>query len=229
MRKIKILTAGDSPALPFAAAFLQQQGFPCTDYGDSTHVLLNVPTRWVPESLPESATVIGGNLDEWNFHRKIDLLKDEAYLAENAALTADCTLRLLCQQLPVAFSGCEILIIGWGRIGKCLSAMLKALDVKVTVAARKSRDLGMAAALGYAAIPIGSIQPEQYRAIINTVPAPVLPAFEGNCIKIDLASKLGIAGEDVLWARGLPGKMLPESSGKLIGKCVARYLQEGIL
>jgi dipicolinate synthase subunit A len=171
-------------------------------------------------------TVIGGNLD--GSFPKIDLLRDEQYLAENAAITADCALRLLAQHLPIPFRACPILIIGWGRIGKCLAAMLKNLDAEVTVAARKPSDLGLLTALGYKTAEIGSLDPERYRAIVNTAPAPVLSPG-GNALKIDLASRLGMAGEDVIWARGLPGKMLPEASGALIARCVLRYLQEGEL
>ena len=227
MRRVIVFPMGDSPALRFAARELERQG---VNIGASlsasvTHVLLNVPTKEVDLSeLPAGVTVIGGNL-EGSFP-KIDLLRDEQYLAENAAITADCALRLLGSHLPVTFKDCPILIIGWGRIGKCLASMLKALDADVTVAARKPSDLGMLTALGYKTAEIGNLDPTLYRAIVNTAPAPVLTPG-GNAVKIDLASQLGMAGEDVIWARGLPGKMLPESSGRLIARSVLRYLQEG--
>lgn len=227
MRRVIVFPMGDSPALRFAARELEKQGVKIDSSLSETvtHVLLSVPTKEPALSaLPPGVTVIGGNL-EGSFP-KIDLLRDEQYLAENAAITADCALRLLGSHLPVAFRDCPILIIGWGRIGKCLAAMLKALDADVTVAARKPSDLGMLTALGYKTAEIGNIDPTLYRAIVNTAPAPVL-APGGNAVKIDLASRLGMAGEDVIWARGLPGKMLPESSGRLIARSVLRYLQEG--
>lgn len=227
MGEVTIFPMGDGPAIRFAARALQKQGVNIapTLSEKVTHVLLNVPTKEVNLSeLPAGVMVIGGNL-EGSFPR-IDLLREEQYLAENAALTADCALRLLGQQLPVAFRDCPILIIGWGRIGKCLAAMLKALGAEVTVAARKPSDLGMLTALGYVAVEVGAIDPTRYRAILNTAPAPVLSPG-GNAVKIDLASRLGMAGEDVIWARGLPGKMLPESSGELIARGVLRHLQEG--
>lgn len=227
MGEVTIFPMGDGPAIRFAARALQKQGVNIapTLSEKVTHVLLNVPTKEVNLSeLPAGVMVIGGNL-EGSFPR-IDLLREEQYLAENAALTADCALRLLGQQLPVAFRDCTILIIGWGRIGKCLAAMLKALGAEVTVAARKPSDLGMLTALGYVAVEVGAIDPTRYRAILNTAPAPVLSPG-GNAVKIDLASRLGMAGEDVIWARGLPGKMLPESSGELIARGVLRHLQEG--
>lgn len=190
-------------------------------------MLLPIPTKEVDLfGFPERITVIGGNLEHIpDSFRKIDLLKEEQYLAENAHLTADCALRLLGERLPVAFRGCPILVIGWGRIGKCLAAMLKAWDADVTIGARKASDLGMIAALGYRAVEIKAIDPAKYRAILNTAPAPVL-ACNTDCVKIDLASRLGIEGTDVLWARGLPGKMLPEASGKLIAQGILRHLEE---
>jgi hypothetical protein len=56
----------------------------------------------------------------------------------------------------------------------------------------------------------------------------VLSECPGKALKIDLASQPGIGGNDVIWARGLPGKNAPESSGKLIAQTVLRKLEEGI-
>ena len=61
-----------------------------------------------------------------------------------------------------------------------------------------------------------------YRVIYNTAPAMMLPdeSPTPDCLKIDLASLSGIAGKDVIWARGLPNKKAPESSGELIARTV---------
>lgn len=216
----------DIPAIAFAARELKKQGVQIAEVlsPQVTHILLPVPTKELPE-VPDGVTLIGGNLDAFP-GSKIDLLREEQYLAENAHLTADCALRLLGDRLGVSFRNCPILIIGWGRIGKCLAVMLKNLDARVAVAARKTSDFGMLTALGYEAVASDAIRQEKYRAIINTAPAPVL-AGDGDeaCVKIDLASQLGISGENVLWARGLPGKMLPQSSGLLIAQSVLRHLE----
>lgn len=224
-----IYPIGDSPAISFAVRALEKAGVQIgSALSQATHVLFPVPTKEVNvQNIPESVTVIGGNLDFLpDTFSKVDLLREEQYLAENAYLTADCALRLLGDRLGVAFRGCALLVIGWGRIGKCLAAILKALDADVTVAARKPSDLGILTALGYKAVAVSEIEPEQYRAIINTAPAPVLER-DGDYIQIDLASQRGLAGETVIWARGLPGKMLPESSGALIARGVLRHLRGG--
>lgn len=230
MGQATVFPIGKGRAVSFAARILEQKGVRVVEaMGKSvTHVLLDVPTKEAELSeIPTGVTIIGGNLDAIeDGYTKIDLLREEQYLSENAAITADCALRLLGDRLPVAFRGCPILVIGWGRIGKCLAYMLKALDADVSVAARKPSDLGMLTAMGYGAVDLREIDPCLYRAIINTAPAEVL-AWEGEeaCVKIDLASRLGMAGDNVLWARGLPGKMLPEESGACIARGVLRHLE----
>ena len=212
-----------------------------------THLLLPVPSfdasgrikgggdiDRLLEQLPKGITLVGGNLDPENFpgYRLMDLLKDPTYLARNAAITAHCALRLAMMELPVMLRGCRVLIIGWGRIAKCLSALLWALEADVTVAARKESDRAMACALGYRMESIADLDNtlNDYRLIFNTVPAPVLSAQQvqhcrQGCLRIDLASVQGIAGKHVIWARGLPGKDAPESSGTLIAKSVIRLLE----
>lgn len=230
MRQATVFPMGEGRAVSFAARMLEQKGVRVVSMLDRsvTHVLLDVPTKDADLSkIPAGVTVIGGNLDAVpDAYTKVDLLREEQYLSENAAITADCALRLLGDRLPVAFRGCPMLVIGWGRIGKCLASMLKALYADVSVAARKPSDLGMLTALGYGAVALETMDPRLYRAIINTAPAEVLAGGgEEACVKIDLASRLGMAGENVLWARGLPGKMLPEESGACIARGVLRHLE----
>lgn len=215
---------------------------------DVSHLLLPIPSfeadgrirgggilEHILADLPEDITVVGGNLHHTALsgYRTIDLLQDGRYLAQNAAITADCAIRVAVQKLPVVLEGCPILVLGWGRIGKCLAAMLKDAGAAVTVAARKAQDRNMLQALGYGAEDIGALKHTLagYRVIFNTVPSPVLSDGQmqycrRECLKIELASKPGIAGGDVISALGLPGKMAPESSGKLIAQSVIRLIAE---
>lgn len=226
MKEILFYIPDDSGAMGFAAARLRQWGFPVTALPrpDATHALLAVPTKQIPP-LPEDVTVFGGNLPSLP-QTCVDLLRNEAYLAENAAITAHCALKIAMDRLPVTLQGCPALVIGWGRIGKCLAPLLKGLGAKVSVAARKEADLAILSATGFDAVETDRIDAKKYRLIINTVPAPVLDgnAAASDAVLMDLASKKGISGEHVLWARGLPGKEAPESSGALIARTVLRYL-----
>ena len=250
-----ICTAGNTAALRIAAQHLQDRGFSVVDTPapDVTHLLLPVPSfepdgrikgggilEHILDDLPRNVIVIGGNLQHPALcsYRTMDLLQDPHYIADNAAITADCAIRIAGANLPVVFSGCPVLIIGWGRIGKCLASQLHALGAQVTVAARKLTDRAMAQALGYQTADPAFFGHNlmRYRVIFNTVPAPVLTQAQtahcqSGCIKIDLASQPGISGKGVLWARGLPGKDTPESSGILIAKTVVRLIaaREGAL
>lgn len=233
MKGITVFPAADAPAVRYAADFLEERGVAIARSAEeaATHWLLPVPTpAELLKKIPPEVAVIGGKLDGLpDTYPRLDLLKSEGYQAKNAALTADCALRLLGQQLPVAFSGCPVLVIGWGRIGKCLCQSLAALGVRVTVAARKETDRAMATALGYDAVTMERIFPHRFRAIFNTAPAPVLSRGGEECIKIDLASQQGMAGANVIWARGLPGKMLPESSGRLMAQEILELLQKEVV
>ncbi len=244
MKQTVFYPAGDNPALLFASRRLQDFGCAVAAAPSMavTHLLLGVPCRDTDEqleailaALPETVTVVGGNLDRplLSGYKKLDLLQDESYLARNAAITADCALQVARSQLPVVLEGCSALILGWGRIGKLLARLLRANGAAVTVAARKEQDLAMLRALGYGAESIGSLKYSlrKHRLILNTVPYPVLNQEQlahcrRDCVKIELASAPGIQGEDVVQARGLPGKMAPESAGALIASSIIRLILE---
>lgn len=242
--------SGNTDALRYAGKYLSDRGYKITSdpSQEATHLLLPVPSfeagdlikggRHLEDVLslvPENITVIGGNLQNAAPPGRncIDLLRDPQYLAQNAAITADCAIRIAGSNLPVVFDGCTTLVIGWGRIGKCLACKLKAMGADVTVAARKDTDRAAALSLGFHIRNTEKLDfgLSHYRVIFNTVPAPVLSAEQtaycrSDCIQIDLASKQGIFGNDVIWARGLPNRDTPESSGILIAKTVLRLISE---
>lgn len=243
MGPILFLSAGHTEALQQACGVLQQQGFSFTTEPSPavTHLLLPVPSfdtdgtvkggsdlGTLLAQLPEDVTVIGGNLTHPALagSKTVDLLQNARYLAMNARITAHCALALAAQQLSSTLDDIPILIIGWGRIGKCLAQLLRAIGAQVTVAARKETDRAALASLGIDTVPVSRIDPSQYGLIFNTAPEMVLPHCDCNALKIDLASKPGIGGKDVVWARGLPNKAVPVSSGKLIAEAVISYLSE---
>lgn len=234
-----IFPIGKTPGCQYAVQAMEKMKVPLVDHPtpEVTHLLLDVPSfgpdgmlrsgedlRYYLERLPPSTTVVGGNLNQpvLDNHKIIDLLRDPDYLSINAAITADCALRIAAKEMKVVFFHCPVLVLGWGRIGKCLGQLLKALGADVTIAARKEADIAMIQALGYQGSNIHRLKPllPGFRVIFNTVPDMILNSQDTaaipDCIKIDLASTPGIQGEDVIWARGLPGVYAPESSGNLI-------------
>ena len=107
-----------------------------------------------------------------------------------------------------------------GRFGKCLARLLRQMGADVTVCTRKEADRSILSAMGYSTVDFHQADLSLYKVIYNTAPTMVFPTCPGNVLKIDLASRLGLGSPDVIWARGLPGKDAPESSGNLIAKTV---------
>ncbi len=240
MKRPHIALSPGVPALQYAGDFLLDRGWhlvPTPDVPDCCF-LLPVPTppgilsQCTPDRLPPGVTLIGGGLPDLTDtpYRAVDLLKYAPYVAQNAALTAKCALRLAEASLPRLWQDCPVLVLGFGRIGKFLTRELLAQGARVLVAARKEADRALVSALGAA-----SQEPEKItgylphmRVIFNTIPAPVLSAAQTalcrpDCIALDLASVPGMEGASVRSARGLPGKMMPESAGALIGRAIIAH------
>ena len=235
-----IFAAGSTSACRFACKYLMDLAIPVTEQPGRNvrYLLLDVPS-FGPEGmlrggesvdtilnqLPRDILICGGNLTHpaLDGYETVDFLKDEAYLCENAYITAECALDVALPYLKRTVRGCPVLIIGWGRIGKCLARLLRNMDADVTVAARNQKDRAMIRALGYSSLSTEALPLSlgHFRLLYNTVPFPVLNREQmslcrKDCIKIELASRNGMEDEDIITARGLPGLHMPESSGKLI-------------
>ena len=238
-----IYTAVYTPAMSYCVQTLKQAGFTLISEPSmqATHLLLPVPSftpdggiigggnlRTLLTLLPGNITVIGGNLDrpELTGYATVDLLQDPYYLALNAQITAHCAVKLALNQLPVILDGCPVLVIGWGRIGKCLAQLLRQMGAKVTICTRKEADRSILAAMGYKTVDFHAVNLSAYKVVYNTAPTMLFPTCPGNALKIDLASRLGLGSEDVIWARGLPGKDAPESSGTLIAQTLIPILRK---
>lgn len=238
-----IYFASNSSVMQHCKDYLKSANFTIAEAPQSnvTHLLLPVPSFSTNDEiiggghiddlliqLPKDITIIGGNLTSAKLHNyhTIDLLQNSDYLCDNARITAHCALQVTLDQLSVTIDHCNVLIIGWGRIGKCLAQLLKALGTHVTVCARKANDRAMLRSLGYSTVDIPDVTFEKYRVIFNTVPSMLFPECPKEPLKIDLASQPGIGGSNVIWARGLPGKNAPESSGQLIAKTLISIIRK---
>ena len=225
-----------SAAISHAMAYLSKAGLPVSAYptGKTGYLLLPVPSfphgnayleELLPQ-LPKGTVICGGNLGSHGNFTTVDFLKDPYYLAENAAITARCAMSIVQERTEL--KGCSVLVLGWGRIGKCLWKFMSDLGAWVTVAARKPEDLAMIRALGGKSVPIRSVDKDltSYNVILNTVPAMILPEMISapDAVILELASIPGMAGDNIISARGLPGLMAPEESGKLIAETFIRLL-----
>ena len=141
--------------------------------------------------------------------------------------------------LSKGYPASQILLCGFGRIGKLLARKLRVLGADVTVSARKAQDLELARILGFRRIKTGNWAGAlaQYDGIVNTVPAPVvipehLQSIRKDCALLELASLPGgfcteaQALPGYLAARGLPGQYAPESAAAIIRSAIFRSLNQ---
>ena len=233
MRGICIM--GEGAAVNAAARILEHWGFCLTGPEQAQYLLYDIPTpAFLRDEIPADKHIIGGNLDFLpTYAQKTDLLKDEAYVAANAALTAEAGVGLIAGSCARKFRDTRALILGWGRIGKCLARLLRELGLQVCVCARRSSELVLAAALGYESRSAEELEDlVEFHYIVNTVPGPILADGVWNSVGADaalleMASKPGIPVEKAIQARGLPGKYKALASAELIAGSIRRILGGG--
>lgn len=197
--------------------------------------------------IPEGSTLIGGNLPNIESEKRrivqIDVSKHEDFVMKNAVLTAECALGEAITRLPCSIAESEILIIGYGRIGKALADLMKKCKARVTVSARKAADLSWIRAQGMNAVSVGNepISWQEFRCIFNTVPYNIidpsvfdrLPSYFDY---FELASSPGGLPASAIEKLnkqyhalpGLPGKLAPEQAGKIYAQEIGHILGESV-
>ena len=171
----------------------------------------------------------------------IDIMKREELAVLNTIATAEGTIQIAIENTNKILHGSEVLILGFGRIGKVLARKLAGLSVKVTCAARKDEDLAWIEAYGHKSTNINSIGENlgQYDIIINTVPHMILNQerlqyLKEDCLLIDLASNPGGIDKKAVkdkkikfvWALSLPGKVAPTTSAEFIKETINNIIKE---
>lgn len=165
----------------------------------------------------------------------------EAFLIKNAQITAEAALMLAIEHMPGAMYESECLITGYGRIGKALAPLLRAMGARVTVAARKLEDFARVESIGLRHINYSRLPSEAHRydLIVNTADALVLGEacirnMNPEAIIIDLASRPGgtdfevaeRVGVKAIHALGLPGKYAPRTAARIIMDTVTEMMEE---
>jgi len=164
-------------------------------------------------------------------------LREELTVA-NAAATAEAAIQVAMERLDRTLLGMNCLVLGFGRIGRLLSYRLHGLGARVTAAARKPEDLAWIRAYGWAALEIGKLDRNigGFDAVFNTVPsmvldAPLVAQLPQHSLCVDLASVQGIdlaaaerRGMQGVWARSLPGRMVPCTAAAVIRDAVYHML-----
>ena len=171
----------------------------------------------------------------------IDIMKREELAVLNTISTAEGAIEIAIANTNKILHGSNVLILGFGRIGKVLARKLAGLSAKVTCAARKDEDLDWIKAYGHMATNINLLGENlsQYDIILNTVPHLILNQellnyVKEDCLLIDLASNPG--GIDkraaknrqlkLIWALALPGKVAPITTAEFIKDTIYNILKE---
>ena len=171
----------------------------------------------------------------------VDIMKREELAVLNTIATAEGTIQVAIENTNRILHGSEVLILGFGRIGKVLARKMTGLSAKVTCAARKDEDLAWIKAYGHMATNINFLGENlsQYDIIINTVPHLILTEermqyVKKECLLIDLASNPGGIDKKtskdrnlkLIWALALPGKVAPVTTAEFIKDTIYNILKE---
>ena len=173
--------------------------------------------------------------------RLADYYEREECKVANAVPTAEGAVQLALEELSSTLHGAQVLILGFGRVGRLTAHRMAALGARVTVAAREYGELAWAAAYGCGTVGLEDLNWElgAFSLIVNTIPAPVLDEkrlawVDPDAYLLDLASAPGgidrtaarARGLRVTQAPGLPGRTAPVTAAAAIRDAVYHILRE---
>ena len=165
-----------------------------------------------------------------------------SFLQENGMVTAEGAIQVAMKHRLRTIRGSDVLVIGYGGIGRPLAALLKGFGCcRVEVAVRREEQLWVLRGEGYYPFLSKDIEDraENYDLIFNTAPEllltrPVLEQLRPGVLVVDLASKPG--GVDwqaakelelkAVHALALPGQLTPVSSAVAIRNAVYELCEE---
>lgn len=171
----------------------------------------------------------------------IDVMQREEFTILNAVATAEGAIELAMQKTPITLHEANVLVLGFGRIGKILSKMLDGIGANVFCEARKNSDIAWIRAYGYEPIHLDNLNNnlEKFDIVFNTIPSMIideerLRLLKKDCIILDVSSMPG--GVDFERAEdlgikaslelGLPGKVAPKTAAKYIKDTLDNIIRE---
>ena len=205
-------------------------------------ILLDEITKFL-----ENKTFIAGSISK-RFYKLIesknnvkifDLMNSEEMAILNSISTAEGAIKIAIEETDITIHGSNILILGFGRIGKVLAKILDAMGANVFCEARKQEDLAWIETYGYNKINLKELDKNlgKYDIVFNTIPHVILDRSKLELLNkevliIDLASKPGGVDRDAandlkiktIWALALPGKVAPRSAAQIIKHTIEHEL-----
>lgn len=185
--------------------------------------------------------VIGGafkafkrEFDESNIEY-VDLMERDSIAYLNAIPTAEGAILKAMEYTDYTIHAANVLVLGFGRVGKILADKLKGLNANVFCEARNEKDLAHINALGYNVVELTNMINvlDKMDIIFSTVPTMILNREElkqlnKDVVIIDLASAPGSVDYDVCRELGINAYLELALPTKVAPKSAAKYLKEEI-
>lgn len=171
----------------------------------------------------------------------IDIMEYEEFSIKNAVATSEGAIKKAIEMTDYTLNNSNILILGYGRIGKCLSRNLEGFGANIYCEARKSKDIALIKAMGYNEVDLVNLDNvlPHMDIIFNTIPTLILDKervgkLKANVCVIDLASAPGGVDFEELykreintcWYLAVPSKDSPYSAALYIKETLDKILGE---
>ena len=204
-----------------------------------------ISIKSLSEFIGKGKSVFGGKMSDdikkLFYENKIyDCYSREDFQLLNAVPTAEGIAEIALRELPVTVNGATVVVFGFGRTGKAIGELFKAMGADVIIGARRASVLAEVEKRGFKTVNVSDDFDisEKIRMAVNTVPAEILSEKHlkqlKGCLYAEAASapygtdleKARAVGVNVILASGLPGKIAPESAGEIIAKTIINTVKE---
>ncbi|MFA6866853.1 MAG: hypothetical protein WCR54_04980 [Clostridia bacterium] len=208
--------------------------------------LLTKVTKEIAESFENGSTLFSRELSEEvsliikdKEITHYNLLDDQTFIVKNAYITAEGAFAYILLNTIVSICHTPVLVLGYGRVGKSVTKILKDNYAFVCVATDDTTEFALASIYSEEAFTLSSYKEniDKFSVIVNTVPKLILKGEElkfvnKDCFILDLASKPGgvdfVAAEKLglnyMHALGVPGKVAPKTAGLYIKDIIMQRL-----
>ena len=174
-------------------------------------------------------------LFEINNIQYYDLMDRDDVAIKNAIPTAEGAIKIAIEKTDKTIYGSNVMVLGFGRVGKVLCDRLYKLGANVYCEARKEKDLAEIYSMGYNGVDLNRLDNylNNMDIIFNTVPymiltKKILEKLNPNVLIIDLASAPGGLDYSVASSLKLDAGMYPGLPSKVAPYTAAMYLKEAI-
>lgn len=165
----------------------------------------------------------------------IDVMSTDYIAYLNAVPTAEGAIYKAMEYTDYVLHNSNVLVLGFGRVGKILASKLKGLNANVFCEARSKKDLAHIEALGYNVVELSNLDDvlDKMNVIFSTIPYEILnkdrlSKINKDTIIIDLASGLGSVDYEYARENGVKAYLELGLPAKVAPKTAALYLKSAI-